>query len=274
MRSILLLCALPFINAHLILNEPFIWGISDGNSLEQPLEMTTQNWVCAGKPKEENGIVTLEAGKSYQYSTTCGEKDLNADGCLIGDFHSTDNVDDFSGCALGISYGDYTDMNDWKYIAYTQDCAKRGELNTFKIVENVESVEKAICSWHWTPSINYASPQTYMNCFYCKIIGNGNKNELRQMDFMNVPGAQYSEKVYNDVIKSSDIYGKSTASSSTTTKTSTKTEDSSETTQAPKSTSTTKTRVPETTTKCWDTRKTGRKTGRKSGYRHRKWNGW
>lgn len=195
---LLTLFFLPLINGHLILNEQFVWGIDNGESLEQPLDMTTNNWICAGKSPEENGVVTLEAGKTYQYSTTCGEKNVNADGCLISDWHSTDNVDDFSGCVLGVSYSDYTNKNNWKYISYQKNCAKRNQKNSFTIANNVESITKGICSWAWIPSINYASPQMYMNCFYCNIIGNGNKNTMKQMEFSNVPGAQYSEKVYND----------------------------------------------------------------------------
>lgn len=220
---IFILILIPFTYAHLILNEPFVWGIDDGGSLEQPLEITTDNWVCAGKQPENNGIVTLEAGKTYKYSTTCGEKDVNADGCLIGDWHSTDNVDDFAGCVLGVSYGNYKNVENWKYISYQRNCAKRGALNSFTIAKNVESIKNGVCSWAWIPSINYASPQMYMNCFYCNIIGNGDKNTMKDMEFANVPGGKYTEKVYNDFVNPNDIYPSVTKTKTRTLKTYTKT---------------------------------------------------
>lgn len=200
------LLILPLINAHLILNENYVWGIDDGTSLEEPLTMDTNNWICAGKTPEENGVMTFQAGKTYNLLTTCGEKVLDSDGCSSSDWHLNDQLNDFSGCVLGVNYNNYKNVNDWKYIAYQKDCAKRGSLNAFTIADNVESITKGICSWGWIPSIDHSTPQAYMNCFYCNIIGNGNKNTMANMEFANVPGAKYNEKVYNDFVNPNDIY--------------------------------------------------------------------
>ena len=202
MFLIFLLCVLN-VKAHLILNITQVWGIEDGVDLESPLYSTTLNPMCAGKSLPINaGVVNLIAGNTYNFPITCGEKDLNAPGCLIGDWHTGDAADDYPGCALSVSYNGYSEQSDFKYISYSKDCAKRGSLTSFIITKNVQNCTKCICSWSLAPSLKSSSPpQFYHNCFYCSISG-GNSNTtmtMRPLDFINIKGANYTDVTYNDI---------------------------------------------------------------------------
>lgn len=184
---------------HIVLNIPEVWGISDAVDLETPLDKTTQNWICAGKSPDNQNVVQLVAGNTYSWQTICGELDLQADGCLVGDWHTGDNANDYSGCALGISYSDYTNPLNHKYLSHSKDCPKRGVNTQFTILSNVKNCDKCVCSFAWAPSIDYSTPQFYHNCFYCSITG-GSNALLRHLDFINVNGAEFSETTYNEIL--------------------------------------------------------------------------
>lgn len=201
--------------AHLIFNSPETWGINDV-SLEQPLDINTENPLCAGRAPDNDGIIRLVAGETYYFDIRCGEKDLNAIGCLTGDWHSGEMNNDYAGCALGINYNDYRLQNEYKYISYSRDCAKRGDVSTFVISKNVQNCDRCVCSWSWAPSRKYSSPgQFYHNCFYCSITG-GNNASMRQLDFINVKGTSLIDTTYND-INPINIYNNFTTSFPTTT---------------------------------------------------------
>ena len=196
------------VSAHLILNIPEVWGINNGEDLEYPLDTTSSNFICAGKTPENNGIVKFVAGQNYNLPVTCGEKDINAPGCLIGDWHTGDAANDYPGCALSVSYNGYNSPEDFKYISYSKDCAKRGTTTSFIITQNIQNCEKCICSWSLAPSREYSSPgQFYHNCFYCSISGGttNSTSTMRSLDFINVKGTQYQDVTYND-INPSNIY--------------------------------------------------------------------
>jgi hypothetical protein len=176
--------------SHLILNGRFTWGIND-MSLEMPMDKNTQDYVCRGEaPISRNTKVVFTSNKTYGLNIICGEKNLNAPGCLIGDWH-TDNNGDYAGCALSISYNSnpnrITRLNQY-YLGNSKTCARRGEMSNFKI-NNVPSCEKCICSWNWAPSRKYSSPaQFYQNCFYCKIINNNlnvSISTLKKFEYIN-----------------------------------------------------------------------------------------
>lgn len=210
------------VRAHLVLNIPQVWGISDSVSLEQPLDATTQNYVCAGRtPPSNAGVVQLVAGRSYSFNTVCGEINLGTDGCLTGDWHTGNSLTDYSGCALSVSYSDYRTPANHKYISYTQECPKYDTPTSFRISENVENCERCVCSWAWAPSRDFSSPgQFYHNCFYCSISGGrGNRTSMRTLDFINVNNAGYNDITYNDIRGLNNIYN--VVTSSTTTYTST-----------------------------------------------------
>jgi flagellar motor protein MotB len=191
---------------HLILNIPEVWGIDDGTSLEQPLDTSTANPVCAGRSPENNGVVNFDAGQTYEFDVSCGEKDINSGGCLVGDWHSGDPATDYSGCALGINYDGHESQDNYKYISYSKDCGKRGEPSSFTITTNVQDCERCVCSWSWAPSRQYSSPgQFYHNCFYCSISGGKMNATMRPLDFINIRGAQYQDATYNS-INPLDIY--------------------------------------------------------------------
>jgi hypothetical protein len=193
-------------NCHLILDIPQTWGIRNGIALEQPLDTSTSNWICGGQSPENNGIMKLVAGQTYEFSTICGEKNTNDPWCLKGDWHSGNSQNDYSGCGLSVSYTNYQNPDSHKYISYTRDCPKSNTLTSFKISENVENCENCVCSWGWAPSRAYSSPgQFYHNCFYCSISGGkGNQMSMKQFDFFNVRGAKYTDLTYNDI--KPDIY--------------------------------------------------------------------
>lgn len=187
--------------SHLILNRPEVWGIQESIALEEPLDGTTSNWICAGKTPDSDAIINLVAGSTYNFETICGEKSLTASGCLIGDWHTGYSLNDYSGCALGVTYSDYMDDSSHKYISYTEVCPLRGRPTQFTISKNVENCSRCVCSWVWAPSREYSSPaQFYHNCFYCSITGGeGTQNNMKQLDFINVRGSQYSDVTYNDI---------------------------------------------------------------------------
>jgi hypothetical protein len=191
----------PLIESHLILNIPQVWGISDGISLEQPLDISVENWMCAGKAPENNGVFNFVAGRTYQFNTVCGEKNPNAPGCLIGDWHTGTMQNDYSGCGLSVSYSNYRNPANHKYISYSRECPKSNTPTSFTISENVENCENCICSWGWAPSRMHSSPgQFYHNCFYCSITGGrGSQSTMKQFDFFNVRGAQHFDLTYNDI---------------------------------------------------------------------------
>ena len=165
------------------------------------MDITTNNPICAGITPQENGIIEFKAGETYNFDISCGERDLNAPGCLIGDWHSGNNLDDYSGCALSVNYGDYKNMNEYYYISYSKDCAKRGEATSFKIANNIKNCDKCICSWSWAPSRMYSSPgQFYHNCFYCSISGGTNSSStMRNLDFINIKNTNNIDTTYNDI---------------------------------------------------------------------------
>jgi hypothetical protein len=199
--SVVLIIIAPQIQSHLILDIPQVWGIRDGISLEQPLDTSVSNWMCAGKAPENNGVVNFVAGQTYQFNTVCGEKDPNAPGCLIGDWHTGPLQNDYSGCGLSISYSDYRNPANHKYISYSRECPKSNTPTSFTISENVENCENCICSWGWAPSRMHSSPgQFYHNCFYCSITGGrGSQSSMKQFDFFNVRDAQHFDLTYNDI---------------------------------------------------------------------------
>lgn len=188
-------------NSHIIINSPYIWGISNGVRLEQPITPSTDNWICNGMSPPINApTLTLIAGQTYSFQTVCGEKNLNAPGCLIGDWHSGSNVNDYAGCTLGISYlntSSYKNINSYKYISYTRNCPKRTTNTTFIISKYIQNCNKCVCSWAYAPSLKYSTPQFYHNCFYCNIIGGYNNytHNMLSMDFINVKNS------YKDITK-------------------------------------------------------------------------
>ena len=114
--------------------------------------------ICAGRAPDTEQVLSFVAGDSYDFEVICGELGLDSPGCLPGDWHSGDNNDDYSGCALSIDYsGDYKNMSNHRYISYSSECAKRGTLTNFKIAENVNNCERCVCSWTWAPSRDYSS---------------------------------------------------------------------------------------------------------------------
>jgi hypothetical protein len=202
------------VNAHLILNTPQVWGINDGTSLEEPLDTTTSNPMCAGKSPENNGVINFVAGKSYNFDITCGEKNINAPGCLIGDWHSGNNANDYPGCALSVSYNGYNSQDNFKYISYSEECGKRGTHTSFIISKNIKNCENCICSWSLAPSRDYSSPgQFYHNCFYCSISGGTSNSTMRTLDFINIKGAKYRDTTYKE-INPSNIYTRDIINSS------------------------------------------------------------
>ncbi len=198
---ILATVVLPLIESHLILNIPQVWGISDGISLEQPLDTSVNNWMCRGKVPENNGVVNFVAGQTYQFGTVCGEKDSNAPGCLNGDWHTGMSQNDYSGCGLSVSYSNYQNPANHKYISYSRECPKSNTPTLFTISENVENCENCICSWGWAPSRMHSSPgQFYHNCFFCSITGGrGSQKTMKQFDFFNVRAANHFDLTYNDI---------------------------------------------------------------------------
>lgn len=241
------LASIPSVLCHLILNEPQVWGVSDGIALEQPLDGSTQNWMCAGQQPDTTAIINFVAGQSYNLQTICGEQDLDAPGCLVGDWHTGNSANDYSGCALSISYDDYTNPDNHRYLSYSQECPKRDTDTTFVISRNVQNCERCVCSWAWAPSRDYSSPaQYYHNCFYCSISGGSDGNAtMRQFDFINVPGAAFTDATYNDINPDLDSGSPPPSTSTTPTtsssSTSTTTSSSSTSTSTPSPVSTTTT---------------------------------
>lgn len=145
-----------FVFSHLVLNHPAVWGLYDGGDLETPLTTETQNYICAGKTPTTNKIINFVAGKTYKFQTICGELDFNAPGCLNGDWHSNDEFTDYAGCVLSVAYKNYKEPKNHKLISYSKNCAKKYQLNLFRISKNVMNTKKAVCSWSWTPSTKYS----------------------------------------------------------------------------------------------------------------------
>jgi hypothetical protein len=202
-KSLILLYFVKNINCHLILKHPNVWGVKDSYSLEQPLDNTNNNWICAGRNPDNNNIIELTAGRSYDFNISCGEKDLNAPGCLVGDWHAGNNVDDYAGCVLGVNYNNYKNASNYFYMSHSKECAKRESPSSFYISRNVRNCEKCVCSWAWAPSRKYSSPaQFYHNCFYCKITnGIGTRKTMKKHEFINVKNSRYNDVTYNDILK-------------------------------------------------------------------------
>lgn len=187
--------------SHLVFNTPETWGISDSIALEQPMDIFTSNFVCAGKsPEQSQGVITLVAGQSYDFQTICGERDLNAAGCSVYDWHAGENASDNSGCVLGVAYNDYNDLTNHKFMTYESTCPLRGNPVKFNIPIDTPPCEKCVCSWGWAPSRQYSSPaQFYHNCFYCNIISSSSKtpNDMKKYEFINSAVSQYKDITYN-----------------------------------------------------------------------------
>lgn len=198
---------LSVVSCHLVLNIPEVWGILDAGSLETPLDATTDNWVCAGQSPGNSGIVELVAGNTYSYDVICGELDPSEPGCLDGDWHTGNNQDDYSGCALSVNYDDYSDPDSYKYISVAKDCPRAGSKTDFYISKQIQDCDDCVCSWTWAPSRKYSSPaQFYQNCFLCTITGGtGSKESMKKLDIINVQGANYNDIVYNDIVTAADI---------------------------------------------------------------------
>lgn len=197
---------------HLVLNIPQVWGIEDSVSLEYPIDNTNTNPICSGRspnndPPNPEDIVNIVAGNTYSYQIICGELELDAPGCLVGDWHAGDDVNDFSGCGLSVSYNDHTNLSDHKYISYSPNCARRGQDTLFRIAQDIQNCELCVCSWSWAPSRMYSSPgQFYSNCFYCSITnGIGSESYMKNFDFINIQGGQHEDITYND-LNPRDIY--------------------------------------------------------------------
>jgi hypothetical protein len=194
---------------HLILNIPQVWGVSDGITLEEPLDESTTNWVCAGRMPDTESPVSFVAGREYTLPLICGEKDFNATWCLPGDWHTGNGTtQDFAGCAMAITYDDYKNPLNYKYLAYTEQCPVRGANTRFIISPNAQNCERCVCSWAWAPSRDYSSPaQFYHNCFYCSITG-GLNVPMKPFDFINVNGAQYVNKTYRQIANYTYVYAR------------------------------------------------------------------
>ena len=188
---------------HMIFNRPEVFGISDPIALEQPLDKSSTNWVCAGKtPGSKSKVIHLQAGRTYGFDITCGERNLNSPGCLTGDWHAGDLATDYAGCLLSINYKGYANAADYKIMSHSKQCAKRGSNSHFRISSNVENCDLCICSWSFAPSVMHSTPQFFHNCFYCKITGwRGKQSRMRTMMSINVPGSQYDQVTYNNIFK-------------------------------------------------------------------------
>jgi hypothetical protein len=188
--------------SHLIFDRPEVWGIENPILLEQPLDETTDPWVCAGNPPRNNGVITLQAGRTYNFSIICGERDLNSPGCLVGDWHAGENVDQYSGCVLSANYIDYANPDEYYYISHSRECGKRGSPSSFTVSRNIQNCTNCVCSWSWAPTRQFSSPgQFYHNCFYCNIVsGAGSKRNMKQQDFINVKGSAYKDTTYNQLL--------------------------------------------------------------------------
>jgi hypothetical protein len=182
---------------------PETWGINDAISLEQPLSVNTPNYICAGKqPLSKSKVITLYAGKTYSFRTICGELNVNAPGCLNGDWHTGDSATDFSGCVLAAAYSNYKNPSNHKLISYSSTCPKKYGMNNFKIGKKIQNCEGCVCSWAWAPSIDYSTPQFYHNCFYCNIRGGiGTSSKMKTLPFINVPNAKYQSTTFNKLFK-------------------------------------------------------------------------
>jgi len=199
----LLLILLPLcVNAHLVLNEPEVWGISDAADLEYPLDNTTENPICSGRQPDTEAVREFVAGETYNLEVICGELSRGAPGCSINDWHQGSDGIDYGGTALSINYGDFNSRSETKYLAFTRDGPQPQGDTSFKITENVRDCNKCICSWVWSPSRDYSSPgQFYQNCFYCSIT-NGNNialSDMQNLDFINIRNADFTDKTYNDL---------------------------------------------------------------------------
>ncbi len=75
------------VRCHLVIDRAGVWGIDDSIALEQPLDASTQNWICGGKAPDSSQVISMVAGQTYSFRTVCGELNLNAPGCLKGDWH-------------------------------------------------------------------------------------------------------------------------------------------------------------------------------------------
>lgn len=196
-----LVLLVPCVSGHLVLNIPQVWGINDAIALEQPLDATTTDWICAGKQPTTNAKVTLVAGQTYSWQVMCGELGLDEPGCLVGDWHTGTASNDYSGCALGIAYDTWQQARSHYYLAFTADCPKRMTNTSFTISTTVQNCENCVCSWAWAPSREYSSPaQFYHNCFYCSVSGGQESTQgMKPFDFINVRDAQYTDVTYNDI---------------------------------------------------------------------------
>lgn len=187
--------------SHLVFNTPETWGISNSVSLEQPMDSSTFDFVCAGKsPETTQGVITLVAGQSYNFQTICGELDTSAQGCLVGDWHAGSNANDNSGCVLGVAYSDYTLPQNHKFMTYQSQCPLRDTPVSFNIPLDTPACEKCVCSWGWIPSRDYSSPaQFYHNCFYCNIVSSSIKtpDDMTNYEFINSAVSQYKDITYN-----------------------------------------------------------------------------
>ncbi|KAI8913139.1 hypothetical protein DFJ77DRAFT_69108 [Powellomyces hirtus] len=176
-RSAALLLALVAINAsfvqsHMMVSHPAVWGGQD-YSLENPLNMGSKNWMCAGrKPSDGKGAISFNSGGRLGLPIVCGAAAKNpGKGKEIcqndpSAFHKG------GGCLLSIAYKANPKPEDFVVISSVHDCPN-GDYGTINFnMPELPACDDCVCAWNWISK--EATDEMYMNCFDCKILGGKN----------------------------------------------------------------------------------------------------
>ncbi|KAI9011062.1 hypothetical protein BC832DRAFT_320931 [Gaertneriomyces semiglobifer] len=169
--AILLIVSASATNAHMMLNHPTVWGISQ--PLENPLTERSSNFFCHGQSKSAGkGKLALEAGKTVSLPVTCGEAVNNRGNAYNICKNDMAAVHNGGGCALSIAQkSNGASVYDFVVMSANHDCPKNnfGSVD-FKMPANLPACDDCVCSWTWIP--DQAANEMYMNCFSCSVKSN------------------------------------------------------------------------------------------------------
>jgi hypothetical protein len=159
------------VSSHMLLSLPSTWGLS--LPLENPLNSGTRNWFCAGKTRDTNSRTTINAGSSITVPIVCGEAiDDPTNGAQICS-NDPNAYHGGGGCALSVAFKSDPSIEDFYMFSIAENCpASNRAMITFQTPANMPSGD-AVCAWTWIPDPSASADEMYMNCFNCRINGDG-----------------------------------------------------------------------------------------------------
>eukprot|EP01097_Dermamoeba_algensis_P001959 TRINITY_DN1773_c0_g1_i1.p1 TRINITY_DN1773_c0_g1~~TRINITY_DN1773_c0_g1_i1.p1 ORF type:complete len:227 (-),score=60.80 TRINITY_DN1773_c0_g1_i1:70-750(-) len=185
--------SLSFVQSHMMMNHPSVWGISSRRGgMEVPLNSRTNNWFMGGARKDTTQFLTLNAGGSVSVPVTCGEAVGRVNEAPSVCANDRNALHGGGGCALSISYKTNPGQNDFTIFSVNHNCPNNFNPVSFSIPRNLPACQQCVCAWTWIPSETASADEMYMNGFNCRVVSQttGRVTGGPRLTYFAVPGSR------------------------------------------------------------------------------------